>query len=163
MILGLSLATFTLVHVAITLIAITSGLLVLFGLLRSRRMDTLTDIFLLFTALTLVTGFLFPFHGATPAFTLGIIATVVLVPTLVARFAFGMTGAWRTIYVIGAALSLYFNCFVLVVQAFQKIGPLHVFAPKGNEPAVTAVQAIVLLFFLVTGFLAVRRFRPVHG
>jgi hypothetical protein len=160
-ILGLNLATFTLVHVAITLVAIASGLIVLFGLLRSRRMELATDIFLLFTVLTDVTGFLFPFHGVTPAFTLGIISSAVLLPTLAARFAFGMAGSWRTVYVIGAALSLYFNCFVLVVQAFQKIGPLHVFAPKGNEPAVTAVQAVVLLFFIVTGYLAVRRFRPI--
>ena len=159
MIIGLSVATFPLVHVAITLIAILSGLAVLFGLLRSRRMDGLTDIFLIFTVLTDVTGFMFPFHGLTPAFNLGIISSVVLIPTLVARYAFAMTGWWRGTYVIGAVLSLYFNCFVLVVQAFQKVPALHALAPKGNEPPFAIAQGLGLLFFIVTGFLASRRFR----
>jgi hypothetical protein len=158
-IIGLSVAAFTLVHVAITLIAILSGLAVLFGLLRSRRMDGLTDIFLIFTVLTDVTGFMFPFHGLTPAFNLGIISSVVLIPTLVARYAFAMTGWWRGTYVIGAVLSLYFNCFVLVVQAFQKVPALHALAPKGNEPPFAIAQGLGLLFFIVTGFLASRRFR----
>jgi len=160
-IVGLSIATFTLVHVAITLIAILSGLIVLYGLLNSRRMDGLTDIFLIFTVLTDVTGFMFPFHGFTPAFNLGIISSVVLIPTLVARYAFVMTGWWRGTYAIGAVLSLYFNCFVLVVQAFQKVPALHALAPKGNEPPFAIAQGLVLLFFIVTGFLAFRRFRPI--
>jgi hypothetical protein len=158
-IIGLSVATFTLVHVAITLIAILSGLAVLFGLLRSRRMDGLTDIFLIFTVLTDVTGFMFPFHGLTPAFNLGIISSVVLIPTLVARYAFAMTGWWRGTYVIGAVLSLYLNCFVLVVQAFKKVPALHALAPKGNEPPIAIAQGLGLLFFIVTGFLALRRYR----
>jgi hypothetical protein len=160
-IIGLSVATFTLVHVAITLIAIASGLIVLYGLLNSRRMDGLTDIFLIFTVLTDVTGFMFPFQSLTPAFNLGIISTVVLIPTLVARYAFAMTGWWRGTYVIGAVLSLYFNCFVLVVQTFQKVPALHALAPKGSEPPFAIAQGLVLLFFIVTGLLAFRRFRPI--
>jgi hypothetical protein len=61
--------------------------------------------------------------------------------------------------VIGAVLSLYFNCFVLVVQAFQKVSALHALAPKGNEPPFAIAQGLGLLFFIVTGFLASRRFR----
>jgi hypothetical protein len=122
-------------------------------------LDGLTDIFLIFTVLTDVTGFMFPFHGLTPAFNLGIISSVVLIPTLAARYAFAMTGWWRGIYVIGAVLSLYFNCFVLVVQTFQKVPALHAFAPKGSEPPFAIAQGLVLLFFIVTGFLAFRRFR----
>lgn len=162
MIIGLSVATFTLVHVAITLIAILSGLIVLYGLLNSRRMDGLTDIFLIFTVLTDVTGFMFPFHGFTPAFNLGIISSVVLIPTLIARYAFAMTGWWRGVYVVGAVLSLYFNCFVLVVQSFQKVPALHALAPKGSEPPFAIAQGLVLLFFIVTGFLAFRRFRSIR-
>jgi hypothetical protein len=158
-IIGLSVATFTLVHVAITLIAILAGFIVLYGLLRSRRMDTVTDIFVIFTVLTLVTGFMFPFHGLTPAFNLGIISGVILIPTLIARYAFAMTGWWRGIYVIGAVLSLYLNCFVLVVQTFQKVAALHALAPKGSEPPFAIAQGLVLLFFVVTGFLTFRRFR----
>lgn len=161
MIAGLSIATFTLVHVAISFVAIGSGLTVLYGLLNTRRMDGWTDLFLFFTVLTDATGFMFPFHGVTPAFALGIISSLVLLPTLAARYAFAMAGRWRNVYVVGAVLSLYFNCFVLVVQAFQKVGSLHALAPKGNEPAFLAVHGLILFLFLFAGIVAFRRFRPI--
>jgi hypothetical protein len=50
---------------------------------------------------------------------------------------------------------------VLVVQAFQKIGPLRALAPNGSEPPFAVVQAVVLIGFVIAGYLAVRRFRPV--
>ncbi len=60
MVLGMSLATFTLGHVIISLIGIVAGLVVMFGMLGSNRQPGLTAIFLLFTILTSATGFLFP-------------------------------------------------------------------------------------------------------
>jgi len=149
-----------LVHVALSLIGIVTGLVVLYGLLKSDRMDGMTLAFLLTTAATTLTGFLLPFKTITPAVALGIISTLVLIPTFAARYAFGMSGMWRWIYVGGAVLALYFNCFVLVVQSFLKVPQLHVFAPNGNEPPFAIAQGLVLLFFVVTGVLSLRRFRP---
>ena len=60
MMLGMSLATLTMVHVIISLIAIAAGLVVMFGMLGSNRMSGLTAIFLLFTILTSATGFVIP-------------------------------------------------------------------------------------------------------
>jgi len=148
------------VHVALSLIGIVTGLVVLFGMLRSDRMDGMTNVFLLTTAATTLTGFFLPFHTITPAVALGIISTLVLITTFAARYAFGMRGMWRWIYVGGAVLALYFNCFVLVVQAFLKVPQLHVLAPAGNEPPFAITQGLVLLFFVVTGLLSLRRFRP---
>jgi hypothetical protein len=156
----LGLAPFTFIHVLISLAGIVSGLLVLFGMLGNRRMDGMTLAFLLFTVATSVTGFFLPFTTITPAVKLGIVSLVTLAPTLAARYAFGMRGFWRWVYVIGAVAALYFNCFVLVVQAFLKVPALHVLAPNGSEPPFAVAQGITLLFFLVTGYLAVRRFRP---
>jgi hypothetical protein len=107
-----------------------------------------------------VTGFFFPLHGVTPAVTLGVLSLIVLLPTILARYSFSMRGAWRGVYVVGAVLALYFNCFVLVVQIFLKVPPLHVLAPMGSEPPFAIAQGLVLLFFLVTGFVSFRRFRP---
>ena len=67
MILGLSVSTFTLVHVVISLIAIASGIIVMFGMLGSRPMPGLTAIFLVFTILTSITGFMFPFERLLPS------------------------------------------------------------------------------------------------
>jgi hypothetical protein len=153
-------STFTLIHVIITLIAIAAGLVATYGMLRNVRMDLISAVFLLFTVLTSLTGFLFPFHGITPAITLGIISCVLLTFALAARYAFGLSGAWRWIYVVTAITSLYLNCFVLVVQSFLKVPSLHALAPKGNEPPFGVAQGMVLLLFVVLGFLSVRRFRP---
>jgi hypothetical protein len=151
---------FLFVHVLISLIAIVTGLIVLFGMVRNDRMNSMTLIFLLFTAATTITGFGLPLHGLTPAVILGIVSLVVLIPTFAARYAFGMRGAWRWIYVLGAVIALYFNCFVLVVQSFLKIPALNALAPTGSEPPFAIVLGLVLLFFFVTGYLAVKRFRP---
>src|ERR1700688_3891610 len=112
MILGMSLATFTMVHVIISLIAIVSGILVLFGILGSSRMPGLTAIFLLFTILTSATGFLFPFTVLLPSHMVGILSLVLLAIALIALYAMKLSGAWRWIYVVTAMVSLYLNVFV---------------------------------------------------
>ena len=60
MVLGMSLSAFTMLHVALSLIGIVTGLVVMFGLLSSRRKPGWTAAFLLSTILTSATGFLFP-------------------------------------------------------------------------------------------------------
>lgn len=158
MILGLTLFTF--IHVVITLIAMAAGLIAIFGMIGDNRRDAVTGVFLLFTVLTSVTGFLFPIHGLTPALILGVMSMAVLAVALTARYAFAMRGAWRWVYVVTAVIAQYFNSFVLVVQSFLKIPPLHTLAPQGNEPPFAITQGTMLLFYVVLGYLAVKRFRP---
>ena len=67
MVLGMPLSTFTILHVLISLVGIASGLLVVYGLLRGKRFDGATVIFLATTILTSVTGFLFPFEHLLPS------------------------------------------------------------------------------------------------
>ena len=78
MLLGMSLSTFTLLHVIIGLAGIGSGFIVLYGLLNSKRLDGWTAIFLATTVLTSVTGFMFPFEGFKPSYVLAAISLVVL-------------------------------------------------------------------------------------
>jgi hypothetical protein len=152
--------TYTLVHVILSLIGIVAGLIVLFGLFGSKLMNGWTPLFLAATVLTSVTGFGFPFHGITPAIVVGILSLIILALAIAARYKFHLTGAWRWIYVVGAVVALYFNCFVLVVQSFLHIPALHALAPNGSEPPFAIVQGIVLVLFLLGGVLAARRFRP---
>ena len=162
MVLGMSLATFTLVHVVISLIGIVAGLIVMFGMLGSNRMPGLTAIFLLFTILTSATGFLFPFNGVTPGIIIGALSLLLLAIACIALYAMKLSGAWRWIYVLTALLSLYFNVFVLVIQSFLKIPELTALAP-GNPPSgpvFAVVQGLVLVFFVIMMIGAVRRFRP---
>src|SRR6516165_6173063 len=134
MVLGLPLSTFTLLHVIISLAGIGSGFIVLFGLLNGKRLDGWTAIFLTTTVLTSVTGFMFPFEGFKPSYVVAALSLIVLAIAIFARYSRRMAGSWRGTYVITAAIALYFNCFVAVVQAFLKVPALHELAPKGNEP-----------------------------
>jgi hypothetical protein len=159
---GIAVASFVFVHTLITLVAIVAGLVMLYGMLGNRRMDGVHSVFLLFSVLTAVTGFMLQFTPVTPAVIFGFVLSVLLVFALVARYLQRMMGAWRWIYVVTAVASLYLNCFVLVVQSFVKVPALHALAPgvPPGGPLFGAVQGAVLLVFVVTGFLAVRRFHP---
>ena len=152
--------TFTLIHVAISLVAIISGLFVLYGLLDSDRMDRWTGLFLLTTLATTVTGFMFPFEKLLPSHIFGILTLIVLVPVLYARYRAKMHGAWRIIYVLGGMFVLYLNVFVLVVQVFLKIPAANQLAPTQAEPPFLIAQGAVLVAFAMLSVLAAIKFRP---
>jgi hypothetical protein len=165
MILGLSLSTFVLVHVIVSLVGIAAGFVVMFGMLGSRRMPGWTAIFLLFTILTSATGFLIPpllSEKLLPSHIIGILSLVLLAVACFALYGQKLSGAWRWVYVLTALISLYLNMFVLVIQSFLKIGPLHALAPSvpPSEPPFAIAQGIVLVFFIIVIIGAIRRFHP---
>jgi hypothetical protein len=94
-----------------------------------------------------------------PSHIVGAISLVVLAVTIVARYRHRMARGWRATYVITAVMALYFNVFVLVVQSFQKVPALAALAPTQSEPPFAIAELIVLVAFLVLGYLAVIRFR----
>ncbi len=136
MILGMTLSAFTLVHIVISVIGIGSGLLVMYGLLIGKRLDGATAIFLVSTVATSVTGFGFPFDRLLPSHKVGILSLLVLAVAIVARYIFHLAGAWRGMYVVSAAVALYLNVFVLVVQLFEKVPALRAMAPTQKEPPI---------------------------
>ena len=87
------LTAFTLFHVALSLVGIGSGLIVVYGLLESKRFDGWTATFLTTTVATSVTGFLFPFHGITPGIVVGILSLGILAFAILARYRYGLAGA----------------------------------------------------------------------
>jgi hypothetical protein len=158
MILGMSTAIFTLLHVVISLVGIVAGAFALRGMIENKKLDFWAPLFLAATVLTSVTGFLFHFTSFGPPEIVGAISLVVLAIALVALYPSHLAGLWRPVYVVTAVLAFYLNFFVLVVQAFQKVGFLHALAPTGSEPPFVVAQAVVLVAFLVLGTIAVRRF-----
>lgn len=159
MILGMSTATFTQLHVLISLVGIGTGLAVMYGFLRGYRMDGLTGIFLATTALTSITGFGFPFTHLLPSHKVGILSLVLLGVAIPARYILHMAGPWRLAYVVTAAAALYLNCFVLVAQLFAKVPALKALAPTGKEPPFLVAQLLVLALFVGLTILAAKRFR----
>ena len=153
--------TFTLVHVVLSLIGIGSGLVVLYGMLRNKRMNSGTALFLATTVLTSVTGFFFRVEKLLPSHVIGIISLVVLAVAIVARYVRNMSGSWRAAYVITASIALYLNVFVLIVQLFRKVPALKALAPTQSEPPFAITQVVVMVIFIVLTIFAVKKFHPV--
>ena len=161
MMLGLSLQQFTVLHVAISLIAIGTGFVVIAGFVKGKRLSGWTGVFLTTTILTSVTGFMFPPKPIGPPHIFGIVSLALLTAALVALYGKKLAGKWRWIYVVTALICQYLNVVVLIVQSFQKIPALNALAPtQTNELAFAATQGVMLVLFIVLGFLAVKRFRP---
>ena len=160
MVLGLSLSTYTIIHVIISLIAIVAGFITVFGMLTGDRMAGWTAIFLVMTVLTSVTGFGFPFDHFLPSHGVGVVSLVFLAVALFAVYVKHLAGAWRWIYVVSAIIALWFNVFVLIAQSFMKISALKALAPTQSEPPFLIAQGVALVVFVVIAILAVRKFRP---
>ncbi len=158
MVFGMSLATYTLLHVITSLVGIASGLVVLIGLLGGKPLETWTAIFLATTVATSVSGFGFPFDHLLPSHKVGILSLIVLAVAIVARYVFHLAGAWRRVYVVGAVIALYLNIFVLIVQSFQKVPALKAMAPTETEPPFVIAQGAVLLVFVLLGIFSAKRF-----
>jgi hypothetical protein len=159
MILGMTTSTFTLLHVLLSLAGIGAGFVVVYGFLTGKRLPGWTAIFLTTTALTSLTGFLFPVEHLLPSHVVGMISLIVLAVAVVARYAFHLAGPWRWIYVVCAVLALYLNSFVAVVQSFLKVPSLKALAPTQKEPPFLVAQLAVMAIFVVLGILAVKRFQ----
>jgi len=156
------MATFTAVHVGLSLIGILTGIIALIGFLTRSRLTTWNAVFLATTALTSLTGYGFPFERLLPSHIVGALSLVVLAIAAFARYGRQLAGGWNRTYVVTATFALYFNVFVLVVQSFMKVPALHDLAPTQSEPPFAVAQLIVLLIFVVAGASAfVRARQPV--
>ena len=178
MIIGLSVPAFTLLHVVITLIAIVSGFVVVFGMIGSHRLPKTTSLFWTMTVLTTVTGFMFflsptQVKALTPAAATGIVATIVFVIGLLALYVKHLYGAWRWLYTGAATISLYLNVFVLITQSFGKLTFLNpavtlksMVGPPFGQPTdfhFAIVQGVTLLIFLMLGIVTAWKFRRGPG
>lgn len=154
------LDTFTLIHTALSLIALASGIVVALGLVGSRTLGAWSAIFLLTAVATSATGFGFPFDHFLPSHWLGVLSLIVLALAILARYVFHYAGAWRWLYVLGIVLAVYFDAFVAIVQAFLKVPALTALAPTQSEPPFLVAQVAALAVFAAIAILGVFRFRP---
>src|SRR5881296_2251105 len=154
------ITTFTLIHVALSLIGIVAGLVVAGGLAAGRRLDGWVIVFLAATIATSATGFGFPFVAFLPSHAVGIVSLVVLPIVIVAHYVKHFAGAWRRTYVVGVVFATYLNVFVLVVQLFRRLPALVVAAPTQSEPPFALTQVLVLALFVWLAVAADKGFRP---
>ncbi len=136
MILGLSLAGFTVLHLVISMIAIAFGFVVAGGLLSSNKLPGWTALFLITTILTNATGFLFPFTKLLPSHMVAIISLVLLLIAVYALYGKGLVGKWRLVYVVTSMLALWFNVFVLIAQFVSKSRAVERLRTDRNRTAI---------------------------
>jgi hypothetical protein len=150
---GLSLQTFTLFHVLVSLAGIISGLVVAGGLAAGQRLGAWAAVFLITSVATSVTGFGFPTDAVLPSHIVGAISLVILAGVLVAQVKH-LSGPWRRVYASGVVAATYFNSFVLVAQLFRRLPDLSALAPTQSEPAFALSQLVVLASFVWLGIAA---------
>jgi hypothetical protein len=154
------MATFTALHVVISLIGIVSGFVVIGAFIGNKPVGRTTHVFLASTVATSVTGFGFPFPPILPAHIVGALSLVLLALAMYGLYSRGLAGVWRPTFIVYAVLAQYFNVFVLIVQSFLKVPALNALAPTQTEPPFVIVQGIALVAFIVLGAFSVRRFKP---
>ena len=159
MILGLTIPQFTTLHVLISFVGIIAGLIALPAFARGHILPRTNVIFLWFTLLTNLTGFLFPIVAFTPALGVGIFSTLVLAVAFWAWYGRKLAGRAAPVYAVTATIGLWLNLFVLVVQSFLKVPALNALAPNGNEPPFAAAQGALLIAMLALGYFAFRASR----
>jgi succinate dehydrogenase/fumarate reductase cytochrome b subunit len=148
--LGLSFETFTALHIGVSLAGIGTGLVALGALLAGRFLSRWIAAFLVTTALSVGSGFLFA-TGITPAQVVGVLTLLALLLAAWALYRRGLRGGWRSVFIAGATAALYFNVFVAVVQMFQKFPSLVALAPTQTEADFIVTQLLLLAGFLALG------------
>jgi hypothetical protein len=163
---GMSLSTYTAVHVVLSLVGIAAGVLVLLRRPTSPKAWSLTTLFLATTLAGNVTGLLyllaFPRFGMGHG--IGIASLIVFIPTLLGLRRRQRGGPWHRTYVAGATTLLYLNAFIAVMQAFAKIGFLHTLPSTGVASPLLLAHLLLLAICLWLGLHALdttpRRVKP---
>ena len=155
---SLGLQLFTLFHVALSLVGIATGLVVVLAYAVAKWLPGWNRWFFWTTAATSITGYFFPIHKLTPGHIVGALSLVTLAVAAYALYSRSLQGGWRATYAVTSVIALWFNCFVLVVQLFQKVPALKALAPTQSEAPFKATQLTVLLFFLLLGTVGAVRF-----
>ena len=100
-----AIAALTIVHVAISLIAIALGPPAMLDVLKSRNASKVVLAFILFTALTTITGFAFPITRFTPGLAFGILTGLLIALAWTAYRKASGAIRWQLIYLLALMAS----------------------------------------------------------
>lgn len=151
-----ALPAYTVIHVVISLVTALSGCVVLYGMVKNTQLRLWRIVFLVSATLTSVTGFGFPISRLTPGIVIGIISLIAIASALYALRILTSSARGPIIYTICVLFVFYSNSLILMVQSFQKIGPLHNLAPNQTELPFLISQMTLLGSVVAAGVFAVR-------
>jgi hypothetical protein len=153
MILGMSIGTFTFLHVVITLVAIGSGLIIVGGMFASRVLPVTTALFL-HNGIDQHNGVPLPhsrFYAGIGRRCLGLCDPTGRAVCFIQR----APSRRMALDLCDHAIA---SLFVLVAQSFMKVAALNALAPTQAEPPFAITQSVVLMIFVLTGLIALVKF-----
>jgi hypothetical protein len=157
------LHTFTVIHTALSLVAMAVGVLLMIAFQKGNSPAGWTLFYFVTSIATSATGFGFPTGRILPSHVVGALSLLVLAIALYARLPAHMAGKWRTIYPLATGASIFLLFFVAVAQAFAKIPELRVYAPTQTEPPFAIAEAVMFAIFAFFTWRAARAFRAKRG
>ncbi len=152
------LSILTFIHLAFALIAISSGAIVLFGLLTRELLDKWAVLYLRCSLAASVTGFAFPFDHLPLTHKVSMLSVYVAGAVILAWRKYHLAGVWRPIFAMTTTAVLYLNVFVATTEVFKDEPPFTALAPTPSEPTFLVAQFLVLVLFVVLGIIAGKRF-----
>lgn len=152
------MSTLGLIHTALSLLGLASGLVVLGGLLVARRRDAWTAVFLISALAAAITGFGFAGSFGVPH-VVGLASLACLAIAGLARYALRLRGRWRSIYAFAAVLALWSLVFFAIGEAFLRLPALRALAPTLTERPFLLTEAAALALFVALAIAAARIFR----
>ncbi len=145
------------VHVVISIVALGYGFYALYGMVNGLPQGSAARLFLWTTVATNLSGIILPAEQILPAHILAGLSLIALALAIAALEQFRLEGGWKRIYVIGSLMALYFNCFVLMAQMFQKVPAMKEIAPTQGDLPFALVQGALFLAFIWLGRMALNR------
>ena len=132
----MTLIAITIVHVAVSLVALGAGVALLQGLRKGERRAE--GLFLSTTIATSLTGYLFPVTQLLPSHIVGAVSLALLATAVATR------ESNRRFFIVASMSAFYLNLLVLFVQIFKRVEPLK----RLEGPA----QLLLLTWFIITTY-----------
>jgi hypothetical protein len=160
----MTLSALKFVYIVCDMIAVGTGLAVLFGLIAGELIDDCAVFFLRFALATSVTGLLFPWN-LMPSRKISMLSIYASGLAVIAWRKFHLARTWRTTFVFGTTIVLYLSSLVFIAQFFEYITVFVALPPAPSRQASLAVRLLVTVLFIKLGTMAVKGFRrdPSHS
>jgi hypothetical protein len=153
------LSILTFYHVVFALIAIVSGVVVLFGLLTQELLQEWAVHFLRSSLAASITGLLFPFHQLPPTHWNSMLSVYLSGAAILAWRKFQLAGVWSSVFAMSTSIVLYLNVLAVMIQVFKHMPSLIVLAPTLSESRFLVMELVVMIPFAMYGIVAAKRFR----
>jgi hypothetical protein len=150
---------FTFIYVVLSMMAIGTGITVLFGLLTGELFYKWAVLFLQCTLAISLAGLLFPFHDFLPTRWVSMLSVYGSGVAFLAWRKFHLTGVWSSVFALSATVVLYLDVLIASAQVFKYISLFREQPQAQSELPYLVTQLMLMVFFVILGFIVVKRFR----